>query len=300
MRVNNNPSSFSVFKYYERATSQLARSMEHLSSGLRIVRPGDDAAGLAMSEKFRAQVLNTNMAINNISNMVSMVQTEDGWLQNIHDMLHRMAELYTESIDGTKSNADRINLQTEFRQIQAEISAITTGTTARGKYNSVNLFQTNSSRIQVGPDYGQTFGHSVINLQTNYSLWIGNYSGGTASTATAGADVVKWHQLFDMSIKSAFANLTSKNLGKINVAVVHIAKVRATLGAYENRLKFTSEGLRNYAENIGNAESIIRDVNVALETTKYTRHQILVQVGTAMLAQANAMPQSVLSLIGGR
>lgn len=280
MRVNNNTGAFSVFKYYERTTAALQNSMEKLSSGLRIVRPGDDAAGLGISEKFRAQVANTAMSVNNIENMVSMIQTTDGWMQNIQDMLNRMSELAIEARDGTKSTTDRQNLAQEFDQIKAEISAITTGSAQKGKYNTKNLFSTGGFTIQVGADYNMTFQRTSIDLRTN---------GANAPT--------KWGSMFDLAISTeAWANSAISIVGR---QIVNIASKRAVLGAEQNRLQYTMEGLRNYQENIGKAESLIRDVNVAQETTKFTRHQILMQSGTAMLAQANTAPQSVLALIGG-
>jgi flagellin len=246
MRVNNNPSSFSVFKYYERATNSLAQSMERLSSGLRIVRPGDDAAGLAISEKFRAQVKNTDMSVNNVQNLVSMIQTTDGWMQNMHDMLGRMSELAIEARDSTKSTADLLNIQTEFKQIQNEISAITTGASARGKYNSNKLFSTGGFTIQVGPDFGQTFTKTSINLNTTQA---GN-----------------WGQVFTVTVSTA--GHADSAIQVLNSAIINIATKRATLGAEQNRLQYTIDGLRSYSENIGKAESQIRDVNVALETPK--------------------------------
>ena len=296
MRVNNNSGAFSVFKYYERTTSALQNSMEKLSSGLRIVRPGDDAAGLAISEKFRAQIANSNMAVNNIQNAIALVQTADGWMQNIHDMLNRMSELYVEAYDGTKANSDRVNLRQEFSQIMQEIASITTATADKGRYNTNSIFKNATFTLQVGADYSQTFTTTAINLQSSAGTWIGNYSTGAASGS---ADTVRWSGVFNISITSNFANLAAADIGRLQVAINYVSRTRATLGAQQNRLEYTMEGLRNYTENIGKAESIIRDVNVAQETTKFTRNQILVQSGTAMLAQANTAPQSVLALIGG-
>jgi len=273
MRIYTNSSAFSVWKNYNRSVGALSKSMQKLSSGLQIVRPSDDPAGLAISEKFRAQIKNSAMAANNIENKISWIQTADGWLQTIHDVVGRMGELAIEARDGTKTAADRGNLDLEFNQLATEITQIVT---SKARYNTALMLNGgNNLTVQVGPDAGQTFTETEFSAagETNMSYTLAGHISTEASAAAM--------------------------ISHTNLAIVALAGTRATLGAEESRLSHTLEGLRNYEENITAAESRIRNVDVAKETTKFSKNQILVQAGTAMLAQANAMPQNVLALLNG-
>jgi len=282
MRIYTNSSAFSVWKNYNKSVDLLGKSMSRLSSGLRIVRPSDDPAGLAISEKFRSQIRNSAMAAHNIENKISYIHTADSWLQSMHTILDRMGELAIEAYDGTKTQADRANLQLEFDQLQEEIGTIVDN---RAMYNTAALFQGGGVVVQVGPDAGQTFSEASIDLRSN------------------GSGTTGWRSTFDVAISGASVgsamDQASTALGVVNAAIVHLAGVRATLGAEESRLDHTLEGLRNYEENLTAAESRVRNVDVAKETAEFSKQQILVQAGTAMLAQANAMPQNVLQLIQG-
>jgi len=261
MQVLNNAPAFQVWKSYTQNVTNLRASMGKLSSGLKIQSASDDPAGLAISERLRAQYRNSAQAATNIENDIAYMQTADSWLQKIHDILGRMSELAVAANDGTKSEGDRANLSTEYNQMQQEISRITTGTNAAGKYGGTHLFTGGQISVQVGPDSGQLFEGSAIDLQTD--------AGGAS-----------WASLFDYSI--ATQSLANNAVATVNKAIDFI------------RL----EGLRNYEDNIRASESRIRDVDVAKETTEFSKYSILTQVGTAMLAQANAMPQGVLQLIG--
>jgi len=273
MRIYTNASAFSVWKNYNRSVGALSKSMQKLSSGLQIVRPSDDPAGLAISEKFRAQIKNSAMAANNIENKISWIQTADGWLQTVHDILGRMGELAVEAHDGTKTNADRQNLQLEFNGLGAEITQIVT---VKARYNTALMLNGgNALQVQVGPDAGQVFTETAFDVDGLGG--IASAIGGSVSTQTGASTMI----------------------AAVNTGVVNLAGTRATLGAEESRLEHTVEGLRNYEENITAAESRIRNVDVAKETTNFSKNQILVQAGTAMLAQANAMPQNVLALLNG-
>jgi len=282
MRIYTNSSAFSVWKNYNRSVGALSKSMQKLSSGLQIVRPSDDPAGLAISEKFRAQIKNSAMAGNNIENKISYIQTADGWLQTMHDIVGRMGELAIEAHDGTKTVADRSNLNLEFQQLKQELASIVNN---KAKYNTASMFQGGQVVVQVGPDAGQTFSEASIDLRSNGQV------GGA------------WTTLFSMDLSGPTAASgqarASLAISTANGGVVALAGIRATLGAEESRLTHTLEGLRNYEENITAAESRIRNVDVAKETTNFSKNQILVQAGTAMLAQANAMPQNVLALLNG-
>jgi len=273
MRIYTNAQAFSVWKNYNKSVSSLSKSMQKLSSGLGIVRPSDDPAGLAISEKFRSQIKNSAMAAHNIENKVSWIQTADAWLQTINDIVGRMSELAIEARDGTKTDADRDNLDLEFNGLATEISQIVTN---RAKYNTQTMLNgANAVVVQVGPDAGQTF------TETEFSA-----AGGTNTSYLLAGHI---------STQASAAAMISHS----NLAVVELANIRATLGAEESRLEHTLEGLRSYEENITAAESRIRNVDVAKETANFSKNQILVQAGTAMLAQANSMPQNVLALING-
>jgi flagellin len=300
MQVYNNASAFQVWKSYANNVSQLRNSMSRLSSGLKIQTAVDDPAGLAISERMRAQIRNSAQASINIENAISYMQTSDSWLQKIHDILGRMSELAVASVDGTKSQTDLDNLQAEFEQLQSELRRIVEGKPEEltdgyihpisleegphpnpaAKYGGQHLFSTGRLMVQIGPDYCQTFTGAVIDLRLN---------GGSEAWATA--------------IDQAVTRISTLTAGKIAMdsiskAIDYISTQRATLGAQQSRLNHTLEGLRNYEDNIRASESRIRDVDVARETTEFSKYQILVQVGTAMLAQANAMPQGVVQLLG--
>jgi flagellin len=291
MQVLNNAPAFSVWKSYANNVQSMRGSMSKLSSGLKIQSAGDDPAGLAMSERLRAQARNSAAAASNIENEISYIQTADSWLQKVHDILGRMTELSIAANDGTKDDTDLGNLQEEFSQMQKEVQRITDGSTTAAKYNGKAMLQGAERVIQVGPDYGQTFTLSSINLTSAEVMEIGKF--GTASTA------VTWGSLIDDNdLEISNQSAAGDAVAKLNLGIDYISQKRAVLGSQQSRLKHTLEGLRNYEDNIRGAESQIRDVDVAKETTEFSKYQILQQIGTAMLAQANQLPQGVLQLIG--
>jgi flagellin len=290
MQVYNNSPAFSVWKNYTLNVAGMRKSMSKLSSGLKIESAGDDPAGLAMSERLRAQYRNAAAAETNIENQISFLQTSDSWLQKIHDILGRMAELAVAANDGTKATTDRNNLQQEFKQMQLEIRRITSTTAAAAKYNGSALFQGGTKSLQVGPDYGQDFTSSSINLTVGQlATKVGTW--GSTGSCSWGSIVNTAH--VSISVQS----LAGKAIGKINVGIDYISQKRAIVGAQQSRLTHTLEGLRSYEDNIRASESRIRDVDIAKETTNFSKYQILTQIGTAMLAQANALPQGVTTLV---
>jgi flagellin len=325
MQVYNNSTAFGVWKNYNANVSSMRSSMSKLASGLRINFAGDDPAGLAISERLRMQYRNTAAAARNVENKINYLQTADSWMQKIHDMLGRMAELAIMSNDGTKSQVDRDNLQREFEQMQDEISRITSGATAAGKFNGLYLFRggngvailsgdqvyggndaRNSVYLQVGPDSNMTFKEDPINLTaTNFEV-VGsyaNYSYGSVNMTLLGSDggptTVRWASVIcGANLSISLQSCAQGAVDKLNLAIDYISSKRAILGAEMKRMEQTLSGLRNYEENARATESRIRDVDIALETTQYSKYQILVQIGTAMMAQANAMPQSVLQMLG--
>ena len=320
MQVYNNIPAFSVWKNYTDNVSSLRSSMSKLSSGLRINMAGDDPAGLAMSERLRAQYRNTAAAALNVENKINYLQTADSWLQKIHDIMGRMAELAIMANDGTKSQTDRDNLQKEFEQMQKEIQRITSGATAAGKFNGLYLFRGGSGvavmtgdtveagfgavQLQIGPDSNQVFKEDPINLTATNFATVGSYntySYGSINMTLLGSTLrtVTWASLIcGQNLSISVQSIAQGAVDKLNLGIDYISSKRAILGAEMNRMDQTLSGLRNYEENIRSTESRIRDVDVAWETTEFAKYSILTQIGTAMLAQANALPSGVLSLVG--
>ena len=291
MQVLNNAPAFSVWKSYTNNVKNLRGSMSRLSSGLKIESAADDPAGLAISERLRAQARNSAAAAQNIENALSYAQTADSWMQKIQDIAGRMGELAVAANDGTKTQTDRDQLQKEFTQMQKEITRITSNNEAAANYNGSALFQGATVSLQVGPNQSQTFDLSTIDLQ----------SSSTEAMATAGAGTATWGAVITegtaATVLISSATDAAAAVGTVNAAVDFISGKRATLGAQSARMKHSLEGLRTYESNIRGAESQIRDVDMAKEATDFSKYQILTQVGTAMLAQANSLPQGVMRLI---
>ena len=317
MQITNNVAAFNVWKNYTRNSESLRDSMAKLSSGSRITNAGDDPAGLAMSERLRVQSRNTSAAASNVENKVNYLQTADSWLQKVQDMMGRMNELAVMANDGTKSSSDRDILQKEFGQMQEEIQRITSGATAAGKFNGLYLFRggsgvavmagdgvdSGSVSQQIGADVGMEFTSQSINLTATNTAVVGSYASYSyaANMSLAGSSFtnVTWASLIttdnlSISVQSA----ASAAVGKLAVGIDFISEKRAILGAELERMTHTLDGLQNYEENITATESRIRDVDVAKETTDMSKYQILQQVSTAMLAQANQLPNGVLQLLG--
>ena len=324
MQVYNNVPAFGVWVNYTSSVQNMRNSMTKLSSGLRITFAGDDPAGLAMSERMRAQIRNSAMAAQNIQNQQAYLKTADSWMQKIHDMLHRMSELAVSSNDGTKTQTDRSNLQAEFEQLQTEIVRITSGSLARGKFNTMNLFDGTAIQTQTGPDAGQWFCGDALDLDRFSAEVLGStaidFSCGQFKLDTDGNPIVDSSATGANLVEARWSMILAKGgtgVGEtvngieistragaakagafLSLAVDYVSRQRAVLGAQASRLNYSLDGLRTYEENIRGAESQIRDVDMALESTAFMKYQILTQVGTAMLAQANSLPQSVLNLIG--
>ena len=323
MQVYNNVPAFGVWVNYTKSVSDMRDSMGKLSSGLRINSAADDPAGLAMSERMRSQIRNSSMAAQNIQNQQAYLNTADSWMQKIHDLLHRMSELAVSANDGTKTAVDRSNLQVEFAQMQEEIIRITSGSLARGKFNTANLFQGGTHIIQVGADPGQWFCGTDIRLDRFADVFIGEtataFSCGqfkldadgnpipnSGVAGATGLETVNWSMVIakggqsgsPLGIHISTAAGAARATAFLALAVDHLSRQRAVIGAEMSRLGHTLEAVRSYEENIRSAESQIRDVDMAMESTNFAKYQILTQVGTAMLAQANALPQNVLQLLG--
>ncbi len=293
MQISNNTSAFNVWKNYTNNVENLRDSMSKLSSGSRINNAGDDPSGLAMSERLRTQSRNTAAAAGNVENKLNYLQTADSWAQKIHDMLGRMGELAVMANDGTKSTTDKDVLQKEFAQMQEEISRIVDPTNGAGKFNGLALFSGTVVSQQVGADGGQTFDGAAIDLTQ-----------GSVDTLSGGTN---WGDLINSGLADAASGLIAVSgaegnaaaaVGVVNEGIDYISTKRADIGAEMKRMEQTLDGLRSYEENISATESRIRDVDVAKETAEMSKYNILQQVGTAMLAQANQLPQGVLQLLG--
>lgn len=267
MVINTNIQAQTSARNLQESQAMLGRSLNRLSSGSRITNPADDAAGLAVSLKLDAQVNRLAAAKSNLGNAISYTQTQDGFLQKVGRALDRMSELAILAQDVTKTDADRTLYQSEFSQLGSFITS-----TAAKDFNGVSLFSTTALSVTVDSE-GNTFSMSGINI------------GAAAYTGATGASVA--------SSASAAAALTS-----VKSAISQLASDRASIGAFQARLNSTSEQVSVSKENLVAASSRIKDVDVAEESTQYARYNILVQSGTAMLAQANQQPQSVLRLLG--
>ncbi len=305
MQVTNNVASFNVWRNYTNNVAGLRNSMSKLSSGSRINSAGDDPSGLAMSERLRTQTRNTAAAAGNVENKLNYLQTADSWMQKIQDMLGRMGELAVMANDGTKSETDKNVLQKEFVAMQDEIARITTGANAAGKFNGLALFNGEARAQQVGADGGQVFDGlgSAMDLTTGATDTTTDalYTGGSPSVTFTWGDLIK----SDASTSPATNAVSIGSTGDaatavsvVNEGVDFISQKRADIGAEMKRMSQTLDGLRSYQENITATESRIRDVDVAKETAQMSKYSILQQVGTAMLAQANQLPQGVLQLLG--
>jgi flagellin len=262
LRIQNNVEAMTAHRALEGSSANLSKSMERLSSGYRINRAADDAAGLGISEKMRGQIRGLAQAQKNIQDGVSMVQTAEGNLDEVHSMLQRVRELAVQYANGTQSADGKSSIESEVTALQSEITRI--GNSA--KFNGITLLNSGASVVsfQVGANDGDVIAVSLVTLSSS----------------------VPTFSLAQTTVLSA-----------IDAAIDGVSKARAAFGAVQNRLEHTQAVSATYQENLTSAESRIRDVDMADEMTKLTKYQILQQAGTAMLAQANQAPQSVLSLI---
>ena len=266
MVINTNVSAQSSSRLLSASSDMLAKSLARLSSGSKIMSPEDDAAGLAVSLRFDAQISRTNAANANVGNAISFSQTQDGFLQKVGKALNRMSELSILSQDVTKTNADRTLYNSEFSTLSAYIT-----NTASKDFNGVSLSSASALSVTTDGDTG-TFSMSGINLGASA------YTTATASTVT--------------TTTNAATALTN-----VKAAITQLATDRSTVGASISRLSLTREQLGVLTDNLTAANSRIKDVDVAEESTRFARYNILVQAGTAMLAQANAAPTSALRLL---
>lgn len=269
MVVRTNTMANNAFRQLGMNNNQVSKSLEKLASGYRINRAGDDAAGLAISESMKAQIKGLEAASSNSQDAISLVQTAEGALTEVHDMLNRMVELATKAANGTYTDDQRGNYQDEITQLQAEIDRIATST----KFNDTVLLDGSfqNKGMQVGTSATETISVSIDDMQA-------------AALGVSGVNVSS-----QTGASAAIQN--------INDAINTVSDTRSLLGATQNRLEHTINNLDTTAENLSAANSRIRDTDMAKEMMKYTQMNVLVQSAQAMLAQANQQPQSVLQLL---
>lgn len=264
LRIQNNVEAFNAHRNLVNTSDKLGKSMERLSSGYRINRAADDAAGLAISERLRAQVKGIGQAQRNAQDAVSLVQTAEGSLDEVHSMLQRVRELAVQYKNGSLSESDQKSIQSEINQLASEVERIGTSS----EFNGIKLLNSASTvTFQVGANDGEAITVSTISLG-----------------AAVGAKAFELGEATDIS--------------QIDAAIGAISTQRAEFGAVQNRLEHTLNNLAVYQENLTASESRIRDVDMAAEMVEFTKLQILQQAGTAMLAQAQQSGQSVLKLLG--
>jgi len=278
MRINNNLMAMNAHRQLSINNANLQKSIEKLSSGLRINRAGDDAAGLSISEKMRGQIRGLKMASKNAQDGISMIQTAEGALQEVHAILQRMRELAVQAANDTNVVEDRKAIKDELDELVKELRRIKDTT----QFNTQKLLD------------GTTGESGTVTLMVGAN----NNEIITLDFSTKGINLV---EIVDTDLASLDVSDTTKAqeaITDIEKAIQDVSAGRSMLGAWQNRLEHTIANLDNAAENLQAAESRIRDVDMALEMMNFTKHQILQQASTAMLAQANMAPQSVLQLLG--
>lgn len=270
MRINQNIAAYNSYRNLSATNAQLGKSLEKLSSGFRINRAADDAAGLAKSESLRAEISGSRQAVRNAQDGVSFVQTAEGALNEVHSILQRMRELAVDAAN--TATTDGVAQQAEVTQLLAEITAIGSNSTFAGMTVFSN-YASATLTFHVGSGAGQT-----LSISSDLGMSSSDVFGVNLSTVNVDS--------------AANAAITS-----IDSAIDAVSSTRSTLGATQNRLEHTVANLSVAVENLTASESRVRDTDMAAEMVNFTRHQIMVQAGTAMLAQANQVPASVLSLL---
>ena len=280
MIINHNMSSMFAERTLGVNNHQLQNDVEKLSSGQRINKAGDDASGLAVSEKMRSQIRGLNQANKNIQNGVSFIQSTEGYLQETQDILQRVRELAVQSSNGIYSDEDRMQIQVEVSALVSEVDRIA----SQAQFNGMNMLTGSFARDSAS---GRVMQFQIgANMDQNARVYIG--------TMTAQALGLKSDE---EQISIATPETANTAIGTVDNALLTVSKQRADLGAYQNRFEMASNGVAIAAENLQAAESRIRDTDMASEMVEYTKNQILTQSGTAMLAQANSQSQNVLALL---
>ncbi len=286
MIINHNLSAMFAQRSLGVTNRATESNMAKLSSGLRITKGGDDASGLAVSEKMRAQIRGLKQASRNAADGISFIQTSEGYLQETEDILHRLRELAVQSSNGIYTAEDRMQIQVEVSQLVDEIDRIA----SHAQFNGLNMLTGRFAR-----EDGQNtvtasmWLHIGANMDQREQVFIGTMTAKGLGVRNVGDDSI---------LTLSTPDNANMSIGVIDGALKKVNKQRADLGAYQNRLDTAIKGIDVGAENLQAAESRIRDLDMANEMVDYTKNQILTQAGTAMLAQANTKSQSVLQLLG--
>ena len=275
LRIQNNVEAFNAHRQLTGTAAKAASSMEKLSSGYRINRAADDAAGLAISEKMRAQIGGLQQAQRNAQDAVSLVQTGEGALNEVHSILQRVRDLKVQYSSGVLSDDDKKAIAAEVQQLGKEVSDISSKT----EFNGLKLLDGQSFTFTVGANSADTVAITTVALSG---------TAGVASLISAGTA---------SDVDGASAVLNALTVDDIDDMITNVSTARSTFGAVQNRLDHRLNNLATYQENLVASESRIRDVDMASEMVNFTKLQILQQAGTSMLAQANQAPQGVLSLL---
>ena len=285
MVINHNMSAMYSNRTLGVTNSNIQKDMEKLSSGMRINRAGDDASGLAVSEKMRSQIRGLNQASQNASNAISFIQTTEGYLQSTTDIVQRIRELAVQSSNGIYTDEDRMQIQVEVSQLVAEVDRIA----SQAQFNGMNML-TGRFAKSTGENTvtASMWFHIGSNMDQRTQVFIGTMTSTSLGLKELGSESI-------MSL--AAPDDANRAIGTLDEALKRLNKQRADLGAYQNRLEHTVNGINIGAENLQAAESRIRDTDMAAQMVEFTKNQVLTQSGTAMLAQANAQSQNVLSLL---
>ena len=285
MVINHNMSAMFANRQLGVTGLSLSKDMEKLSSGERINRAGDDASGLAVSEKMRAQIRGLNQASQNAQNGISFIQTTEGYLQETTDIMQRIRQLAVQSSNGIYSDEDRMQIQVEVSALVSEVDRIASA----AQFNGMNML-TGRFAQSTGENVvtGSMWFHIGANMDQRMQVFIGTMTAEALGVRELGTGT---------KISLAAPDDANRAIGTIDAALTKINKQRADLGAYQNRMEYAVRGLDISAENLQASESRIRDTNMATQMVEFTKKSVLQQAGTAMLAQANSQSQNVLSLL---
>ncbi|BAD77416.1 flagellin protein [Geobacillus kaustophilus HTA426] len=296
MRINHNIAALNTYRQLTIGQNAAAKNMEKLSSGLRINRAGDDAAGLAISEKMRGQIRGLEQASRNSQDAISLIQTAEGALNETHSILQRMRELAVQAANDTNTDDDRKELQKEINELVDEIDRIADQT----EFNTQKLLDGNGNfTFHIGANSGQTI---TLNISDMNADSIGTPASGSGGGIASGKSIRDLKNIALSTSGSGNVGVMTQSGAEqaitiIDDAIKMVSAERSKLGAYQNRLEHTINNLGTAAENLTAAESRIRDVDMAKEMMEFTKNNILTQAAQAMLAQANQQPQGVLQLL---
>jgi len=279
MIINHNLSAMFANRQVKFNEIDLNKDIEKLSTGMRINRAGDDASGLAVSEKMRSQIRGLNQAERNIETATSFIQTTEGYLGETQDIMHRIRELAVQSANGVYTDEDRAQIQVEVSQLVDEVNRIA----SHAQFNGLNMLTGRfANPARGGTATGQMFFQIGANMDQRKQVFIGTMTAQALGLAT---------------ISISTPDKANAVIGSVDNALKQVSRQRADLGAYQNRFEMAAKGVAVAAENMQAAESLIRDTDIAQQMVSYTKNQILMQSSTAMLAQANLKPRSVLQLL---